>query len=185
MAANWKHGLSELCIFFLILEHFPREPQVLWSWQRKSHMTFWLSISWRVHTSWWGDFFFLSFFLGYSGASALKKHITSLLLCRLLGLFVNKTECKGIVFLQKSSYFKEACHWGICSIAMIPDDIICLIVKWGAWTQICNFSVACLEELLPALGFGLNDFNMPVFRYLYSFADLENRPHTKNSHYLL
>lgn len=157
MAANWKHGLSELCIFFLILEHFPREPQVLWSWQRKSRMTFWLSTLWCARTSWWGDFFFLpsvlSFFLGYSGASALKKHTTSLLLCRLLGLFVNKTECKGIVFLQKSSHFKEACHWGICSIAMIPDGIICLIVRRGSDSNMYLF--CCLLGVTNASCFGV------------------------------
>lgn len=60
VAANWKHGLFELCIFFLMLEHFPREKsQVLWLWKRKICISFWLSVSWYTHTH-RSSFFLLS-----------------------------------------------------------------------------------------------------------------------------
>lgn len=53
VAANWKHGLFELCIFFLMLEHFPWEKsQVSWLWKRKICISCWLSVSWYTHTHW-------------------------------------------------------------------------------------------------------------------------------------
>lgn len=70
VAANWKHGLFELCIFFLMLEHFPREKsQVSWLWKRKICISFWLSVSGYTHTR-WSSFFF---FLGWSVAYASEK----------------------------------------------------------------------------------------------------------------
>lgn len=133
MAANWKHGLPELCIFFLVLEHFPREPQVLWSWQRKPRMTFWLSTSRCARTSWWIDFFFSLSFLA-KGQHLLRRtpsrcHFSvSRLICLSTqqgakGLYVYKSNLISEWLVLK---FHSASQWPQMTLS------ICLIVRRGS-----------------------------------------------------
>lgn len=136
VAANWKHGLSELCIFFLMLEHFPREPQVLWSWQRKSHMTFWLSASQCARTSWWTDFFpFFFFFLAevqqLLRRSTLCCHFSvSRLVC------LSTMNAKGLYFC-KSSLISRRLPLRFYAASRWPRMTFCLAVRCGSlWSQV-------------------------------------------------
>lgn len=142
VAVNWKRGLFELCIFFLMLEHFPWEKsQVSWLWKRNICISFWLRTSWYTIT--------FSSFLAHVRHMLLRKVFHPHFSGSFLVYWSTKQNVKGLYFYN-SNYASEqlviiyyvASHWTkMLFSAWLLEVMNCIhkLIKYSNIYLCCSF----------------------------------------------